>query len=574
MRPGEFFKKFLNTEIAGIGVGLPVAAAYAVILTDMPSEKIASVLIMAAVLGIVIVLFVGMPLNFIISKKVRKLLKKDIPTREEQNQLFHALHRLPIVHAIAIFARVAAGAVAAGFYMVFIIGIETFQAVMAVLLALYGSYIAGLLAYTLAFRLVRPLLEDLEYEIKFTEEELSGKNHFGISFFRNNLYFIFIPIVFTTVTVYLSIEASFYSGLSVFSTRLKIIIVILINLATNLSLGLLVVRSYKSTLLRISENLKVIATNSGNLRVMTKTTIKDEMEHLIYLLNVSFQNLGIIIEKIQKNNSNISTASLNLSAMSEEIATTSNGQAAAVNEIVTTMEESSRLSEEVALNVREIDGRASEIEMCVDQGVKLIEENRQQMEMITDADKETVIVIETLNDSINSIWEIVNIINSIASQTKIIAFNAELEATAAGEAGRNFQIVATEIRRLADNTVSSTGKIKDSMSDIQSFSESLSKTSSIGTARINEGIETTGKLKNLMARLREMAGATNDFAGSISKKTEQQAAAFQQILLTLKQISSGIGQFAASTTHISENTHDMKKLVNELEELINTFSIN
>ena len=196
------------------------------------------------------------------------------------------------------------------------------------------------------------------------------------------------------------------------------------------------------------------------------------------------------------------------------------------------------------------------------------------MEMITNADKETVIVIETLNDSIASIWEIVNIINNIASQTKIIAFNAELEATAAGEAGRNFQIVATEIRRLADNTVSSTAKIKDSISDIQSFSQSLSKTSSTGTARINEGIETTGQLKSLMEKLREMATATNNFAGSISKKTEQQADAFRQILQTLKQISSGIGQFAASTTHIAENSHDMKKLINELEELINTFSIN
>ena len=314
MRPGDFFKKFLNTEIAGIGVGLPIAAAYAIILTDMPSEKLTSVLIMAATLGIIIVLFVGMPINYIISKKAVKMLDKDSPTREEQKQLFEILHRLPIVHAIAIFSRVAGGAVIAGFYMVLIIGIEPFQSTMAVLLALYGSYIAGLLAYTLAFRLVRPILEDLEYEIRFTGEELSGKKYFGISFFRNNLYFIIIPIVFTTLTVYLSLESSLSSGISFSAIRLKIITVIIINLVTNISLCLLVIRSYKNTLSRISQNLKVIATNSGNLRVMTKTTIKDEMEHIIYLLNLSFANLGLIIEKIQNNNSDISTASLNLSS--------------------------------------------------------------------------------------------------------------------------------------------------------------------------------------------------------------------------------------------------------------------
>ncbi|MBI9108406.1 MAG: hypothetical protein JEZ04_16790 [Spirochaetales bacterium] len=573
MKPSNFFKKFLGTEIAGIGVGLPIAAAYAIILTDIPSDKITSVLIMLAVLGIMVVMFVGMPINFIISRRVMRLLRKENPGREEKIQLFTALHKLPIVHAVAIFARVAAGSVAAGFYMVFVIGIDTFQAVLAVILAMYGSYIAGLLAYTIAFRLVRPMLENLSSEISFTVEDLSGRKHFGISFFRNNLYFIIIPVIFTTLTVYLAIESSFHSGISIFILRLKIIIVILINLSTNISLGLLVIRSYKNILFRISLNLNVIASNSGNLKVQTKTTIKDEMEYIIYLLNVSFKNLGIMIEKVQKNNSTISTASLNLSSMSEEFSTTSNEQAAAVNEIVTTMEESSRLSKEVASNVREIDERSSEIETSVDQGVKLIEENRQQMEMITNADKETVVVIETLNDSIASIWEIVNIINNIANQTKIIAFNAELEATAAGDAGRNFQIVATEIRRLADNTVASTARIKDSISDIQSYSESLSRTSRTGTARITEGIETTEKLRQLMERLREMASSTNDFSGSISLKTEQQVSAFQQILLTLKQISSGIGQFAASTNHIAENTHDMMKLISELEQLINTFSI-
>ena len=74
---------------------------------------------------------------------------------------------------------------------------------------------------------------------------------------------------------------------------------------------------------------------------------------------------------------------------------------------------------------------------------------------------ETISGIKMLGEKIESIWDIVNIINGIADQTKIIAFNAELEASAAGEAGKNFQIVATEIRRLADSTVSSTNEINN-----------------------------------------------------------------------------------------------------------------
>ena len=67
----------------------------------------------------------------------------------------------------------------------------------------------------------------------------------------------------------------------------------------------------------------------------------------------------------------------------------------------------------------------------------------------------------------NGIWDIVGIINNVADQTKIIAFNAELEASSSGEAGKNFHIVATEIRRLSDTILDSIKEIKIVIDEIQ-----------------------------------------------------------------------------------------------------------
>ncbi len=60
-----------------------------------------------------------------------------------------------------------------------------------------------------------------------------------------------------------------------------------------------------------------------------------------------------------------------------------------------------------------------------------------------------------------------DLINTVADQTKLIAFNAALEASSAGESGKRFSVVASEIRRLADSVTDSTHEIEDRIQEIQ-----------------------------------------------------------------------------------------------------------
>ena len=132
----------------------------------------------------------------------------------------------------------------------------------------------------------------------------------------------------------------------------------------------------------------------------------------------------------------------------------------------------------------------------VQDGFNTVSESISKMNEITDANITIIDEIKKLNEQIENIWYIVNIISGIADQTKIIAFNAELEAASAGEAGKNFHIVANEIRRLADNTMESTKDIKQRISDIQHSSDSLILASEGGTKKINEGFQLSVKLED------------------------------------------------------------------------------
>ena len=130
------------------------------------------------------------------------------------------------------------------------------------------------------------------------------------------------------------------------------------------------------------------------------------------------------------------------------------------------------------------------------------------MTEITDANVSTISGIRELGEKISGIWEIVKIINDIADQTRIIAFNAELEASSAGDSGKNFHIVANEVRRLAAGITKSVDQIKERITEIQHSSDNLIITSESGTEKIREGLELSEKLKTFRAKLAADAEAS------------------------------------------------------------------
>lgn len=177
----------------------------------------------------------------------------------------------------------------------------------------------------------------------------------------------------------------------------------------------------------------------------------------------------------------------------------------------------------------------------VNNGVTYIEDTIQKMSEIQESSGDTVDGIRALGEEIEGIWEIVGIINSIASQTKIIAFNAELEASSAGEKGKNFEIVASEIRRLADNTVVSTGEIKRRIKDIQVSSGNLVLAGQEEATKIQEGRELSNRMQEVFNRLRDHSERSY---GRINEIVNNQVTNFESVLEDLNRLNDDVDTFS------------------------------
>ncbi|MBO6101159.1 MAG: chemotaxis protein, partial [Spirochaetaceae bacterium] len=206
----------------------------------------------------------------------------------------------------------------------------------------------------------------------------------------------------------------------------------------------------------------------------------------------------------------------------------------------------------------------------VAEGVEFIEANMKQLQEIAETNLSTINGIKALGDKIENIWDIVSLINSVADQAKIIAFNAELEANSSSGSGKNFHIVATEIRRLADGIIESTKEIKGRITEIQESSDDLILASENGTEKIQSGVENAKNLESRFTSIKNASEITAESAENITNIIQQQAMASEQILITLKQISAGVQNFTMATDYISESSEKLKVIATELSDSTNS----
>lgn len=279
---------------------------------------------------------------------------------------------------------------------------------------------------------------------------------------------------------------------------------------------------------------------------------------------VCYVTYSLLVKKIRETEKYISKKlyleTMNLAVATKESAATSVDQSTAVKEIVSTIEDTNNLSlniKEKLQNVLDTSEKAKEDVLI---GVEYLDKNIKELLAIMETNKMTIEGIKDLGGKINNIWEVVSLINDIASQAKIIAFNAELEANSAGEYGKNFHIVATEVRRLSDNIIDGTKEIKEKITEIQGSSDSLILASEKGAEKITSGYESIKSLQGQFSSIKKSSEDTARSSNDITDFIMQLSASHEQIYSTIKQIAVGIENFSQTTESISSTSQNVKEI--------------
>ncbi len=546
---------------------------YLILITQMTSENIRISAIAAAIL-ISFSQFVVAPFidHFAYRNASRKLdnFKKGTTTEEERTELLIALSKVPTRCAAISFGFFAACSVLFFLVTLFMTDIGIYLSLLVLCEALFGSALAALMGFGYS----RPLCTKEIYAVVkagVSKKTVLQKKNFGGGINKQIFFFLILPaLITTTLSMYVLIINALEPNMSweikdLQSKRLAYSIVL--NVCIQLITAFIFYRPFSSDTLKMQEGLNEIYSADFSDSKILDTDIRDEIAFNLYLANTLLINFRRILRNSTGIGKEIDETSKKLVEISNETESTALEQATSTSEMVSTMESANKLSHEIEEKITQISEIAKETAENVSSGSDILQMNLSKMQDIIRSNEQTVQGIHDLNSKINSIWEVVSLINSIADQTKIIAFNAELESSLANENNRSFKNVANEIRRLANGTMDSTKDIKRRISEIQEATNDLLSKCVSCSKQVNTGTKLIHSLETSFENISQSAQENVNSSNEIHKRISQETEAFEQIVKTLQQISRSVENFSQSTSSLIDTAKLLQKNSNDLSEL-------
>lgn len=314
-----------------------------------------------------------------------------------------------------------------------------------------------------------------------------------------------------------------------------------------------------------------MAVAEGDLTRKLVVRRRDDLGLLTRSFNDMTNNLRYLVTELQNVVKHSQDYSSKMSRAVHDLATAANQQSAAINQTTATMEELAASSRQIAESSNFVAETALTTEESARNGVQAINDTLDQMNEIWRRNERNIQEILNLGQKSKEIGDVMKLINNIVDQTKLIAFNAAIESSGVGEADRRFGIVATEIRRLADNVTESTLDIRTIIQEIQEAINELVIASEEGTKKITLGLDHTRVTSDSLNDILEAAKLTAESARQISLATNQQKTASEQVVAALQEIFEGTKQFDESNKTTVEIASQLNELSEELSKIIDKF---
>ncbi len=324
-------------------------------------------------------------------------------------------------------------------------------------------------------------------------------------------------------------------------------------------------------------------TNLADGDLSTHTTVTEDITGAIAdSVNYSIDALRDLVETINKTAAQVGSAVQVTQTTTGELEIASIAQAkeiSSASSAITNISESMTSISAKAIDSAEVARKSVGI---AHSGGETVRQNIASMETIREQIQETSKRIKRLGESSQEIGDIVNLITEISDQTNILALNAAIQASMAGEAGRGFAVVADEVQRLAERTGDATKQIEALVKAIQADTNEATMSMEQSTANVVKGARLTEKAGSALDRIEQVSMNLAQRILEISDSTKSQASTSVKIAETMgviqeitQKTSAGSGRVSKSIGNLSSMVEAMHKSVAgfklpELEQAINT----
>ncbi len=310
----------------------------------------------------------------------------------------------------------------------------------------------------------------------------------------------------------------------------------------------------------------------GNLTVRAPVT-EDEVGTVADAYNNTLQSLRGIIKQVQESSRKVAQTSLNSESSITSLTNQAQQQFQALNLALGQIDKMVNSTKGVETSAQQVEVAVQQANQTVRQGDGAMNRTVEGILDIRETVAETSKRLKRLSESTQKVSRVVNLISNFTTQTQLLALNASIEATRAGEYGRGFVVVADEVRSLARQSAEATSEIEQLVQEIQQGTAEVSTAMETGIQQVAQGTTLVSETRQNLNAIVEATAQISQLVQGITQATQLQTAEFQSVTQTMSEVAAIANQTSDNSIGLATSFKELLSMAQNLQSSADQFKV-